>query len=118
MITGMYPPSINCQDHRTIDMTELPSGIRPITEYFKEAGYFCTNGSALDLSKPGKEDFNFIVKNIFDGTDWAQRKSGQPFFAQLQRWNSIIWLGKRGPNPFKINCITPWWIAWSYLKRT
>ena len=84
MITGMYPPSINCQDHRTIDMTELPSGIRPITEYFKEAGYFCTNGNGMDMSKSGKEDYNFKTGNIFDGTDWAQRKSGQPFFAQVQ----------------------------------
>ena len=87
MITGMYPPSINCQDHRTIDMTDLPSGIRPITTYFKEAGYLCTNGSALDLSKPGKEDFNFLGKNFFDGTDWRQRKAGQPFFAQVQIFN-------------------------------
>jgi uncharacterized sulfatase len=87
MITGMYPPSINCQDHRTIDMTELPSGIRPITTYFKEAGYFCTNGSALDRSKPGKEDYNFKSGNLFDGTDWAQRKPGQPFFSQIQIFN-------------------------------
>ncbi len=87
MITGMYPPSINCQDHRTIDMTELPSGIRPITEYFKAAGYFCTNGSALDLSKPGKEDYNFKSGDLYDGTDWAQRKAGQPFFAQVQIFN-------------------------------
>ena len=87
MITGMYPPSINCHDHRTVDMTTLPSGIRPITAYFKEAGYFCTNGSAEDRSKPGKEDFNFIAKNIFDGTDWSKRKPGQPFFAQIQIYN-------------------------------
>jgi arylsulfatase A-like enzyme len=84
MITGMYPPSINCQDHRTIDMTELPEGIRPITAYFKEAGYFCTNGNSLDMSKPGKEDYNFKSGNLFDGTDWAQRKTGQPFFVQVQ----------------------------------
>ncbi len=87
LITGMYPPSINCQDHRTIDMTELPKGIRPITEYFKAAGYFCTNGSALDRSKPGKEDYNFKSGNLYDGTDWAQRKPGQPFFAQVQIYN-------------------------------
>ena len=87
LITGMYPTSINCLDHRTIDMTELPAGIRPITEYFREAGYFCTNGNSLDMTKPGKEDYNFKSGNLFDGTDWAQRKTGQPFFAQVQIYN-------------------------------
>jgi uncharacterized sulfatase len=87
MITGMYPPSINSHDHRTIDMTELPAGIRPITDYFREAGYFCTNGSAVDMTKPGKEDYNFITKSIFDATDWTQRKPGQSFFAQVQIYN-------------------------------
>lgn len=87
LITGMYPPSINSQDHRTIDMTDLPQGIRPITQYFQEAGYFCANGNALDLSKEGKEDYNFKTGKLFDGTDWAQRKLGQPFFAQIQIYN-------------------------------
>ncbi|WP_366182543.1 sulfatase [Flavobacterium ovatum] len=84
MITGMYPPAINCQDHRTINMTMLPDGIEPITTYFKNAGYFCSNGSSADLNKKGKEDFNFLNKNLFDGTDWRQRAKGQAFFAQIQ----------------------------------
>jgi uncharacterized sulfatase len=85
MITGMYPTAINCQDHRTINKTELPNGIVPVTELFKDAGYFCTNGAAaFDLKKKGKEDFNFVTKYLFDGTDWNQRKKGQPFFAQIQ----------------------------------
>ena len=87
LITGMYPPSINCQDHRTIDKTLLPENIRPITDYFKKSAYFCSNGNGLDRSKPGKTDYNFKAKNIFDGPDWAQRKPGQPFFAQVQIFN-------------------------------
>lgn len=83
MITGMYPTSINSLEHRTIVKRELPEGVSPITEYFKNAGYFCTNGND-DITKPGKTDFNFITENIFEGTDWAQRKSNQPFFAQVQ----------------------------------
>ncbi|MFY0628539.1 MAG: sulfatase [Reichenbachiella sp.] len=84
LITGMYPVSINCQNHRTIDMTALPEGVLPITEYFKNAGYFCTNSSGLDMSKSGKKDFNFLHNDIFDGIDWNEREEGQPFFAQVQ----------------------------------
>lgn len=84
MITGMYPTSINCLEHRTVDMRRLPEGVLPITEYFRNAGYFCTNGHAKDMSKPGKADFNFIAEDVFDGTDWSQRTPGQPFFAQAQ----------------------------------
>jgi len=86
MITGMYPPSVNSQDHRTIDMTKHPAGIRPITDYFREAGYFCTNGNA-DLTKKGKEDYNFLTKYLYNGVDWSQRSEGQPFFAQVQIFN-------------------------------
>ncbi|WP_238769043.1 sulfatase family protein [Maribellus maritimus] len=84
LITGMYPSAINCLNHRTMDKMPLPEGIKPITEYFKEAGYFCTNGKATDMTKWGKTDFNFETGNLFDGTDWNQRAEGQPFFAQVQ----------------------------------
>ncbi|MEM9986689.1 MAG: sulfatase-like hydrolase/transferase, partial [Bacteroidota bacterium] len=84
LITGAYPTAINCQDHRTINMTELPNGIRPITKYFREAGYFVSNGSGLDMSKSGKRDYNFVPDIIYEGSDWSQRADGQPFFAQVQ----------------------------------
>jgi len=84
MITGVYPTAINSLNHRTIDMQELPDDVVPVMELFRKAGYFCTNGSGANLSKSGKEDFNFLGKNFFDGTDWAQRAAGQPFFAQVQ----------------------------------
>ncbi|WP_421918900.1 sulfatase [Marinifilum sp.] len=84
MITGMYPTAINCLEHRTVDKRELPNPIQPITDYFREAGYFCTNGSSKNMSKFGKGDFNFKGKDIFDGTDWKNRKPDQPFFAQIQ----------------------------------
>ncbi|PKQ64268.1 arylsulfatase [Labilibaculum filiforme] len=84
MITGMYPTAINCQDHRTINRTELPEGIPTIVEYFQNAGYFCTNASAKNWDKKGKEDYNFLDKVNYDGTDWKQRAKDQPFFAQVQ----------------------------------
>ena len=85
LVTGMYPVSINCHQHRTFFKKPLPEGIRPVTEYFREAGYFVCNGSVTDLDRPGKQDYNFVAdSNMYDGTDWTQRNPGQPFFAQIQ----------------------------------
>lgn len=84
LITGMYPTSINCHQHRTRYKKPLPESVRPITHYFREAGYFTFNGDFRDPEKPGKQDYNFIADSIYDGTDWSQRKEGQPFFGQIQ----------------------------------
>ncbi len=84
LITGMYPTSIKCHQHRTRFKDSLPRNVKPVTHYFREAGYFCTNGDFRDSTKPGKQDYNFLADNIYDGTDWSQRKPGQPFFSQVQ----------------------------------
>ena len=78
LITGMYPVSIDCHQHRTQFKKPLPEPVKPITEYFKEAGYFVTNR--------GKTDYNFIHHrdSLYDGTDWSQSAKGQPFFTQIQ----------------------------------
>jgi len=78
LITGMYPVSIDSHQHRTRYKDSLPDPVRPITDYFKEAGYFVTN--------KGKTDYNFIhsKNDMYDGTDWNQREEGQPFFSQIQ----------------------------------
>lgn len=84
-ITGMYPTAVNSHDHRTLNKTELPGGILPITKFFKDAGYFISNGNGLNMLKGGgKRDYNFTTPIKYDGTDWNQRKKGQPFFAQVQ----------------------------------
>ncbi|GAB2774448.1 sulfatase [Rhabdobacter roseus] len=84
-MTGMYPQVIGSQHHRTVDRQPLPAPVRPITEYFREAGYYVCNGDArAALKKPGKTDFNFAGENFFDGSDWSGRQPGQPFFAQVQ----------------------------------
>jgi len=78
MITGMYPVSIDSHQHRKQYKDSLPDPVKPITTYFKKAGYYITN--------KGKTDYNFIhsKENLFDGTDWKNRKEGQPFFSQVQ----------------------------------
>ena len=86
LITGMYPVSINAHQHRTYYKDSLPEPVRPITAYFREAGYFVSNGSFNNWDKFGKTDYNFIHASeaLYDGTDWRQRAAGQPFFAQVQ----------------------------------
>ncbi len=88
LITGMYQTSIGAHHHRTRKKKPLPKGVRPVTEHFRKAGYFVSNGSsASGLNNLGKTDYNFYVANekaMFDGTDWTQRSEGQPFFAQVQ----------------------------------
>lgn len=86
LITGMYPVSINCHQHRTRNKSVLPEGVFPITEYFRKAGYWISNGDATKAQKPGKTDYNFDYTDqpLFDGVDWSGRKTGQPFFAQMQ----------------------------------
>ncbi|MCF8262435.1 MAG: sulfatase [Melioribacteraceae bacterium] len=95
MITGMYQTSIGAHNHRTLDEFKkpLPDGIKPITEYLKEAGYYTVNDNPnkkgsknkkIGFRGSGKEDFNFAYDgDVFEGTDWSDRQEGQPFFAQL-----------------------------------
>ncbi|HLN54956.1 MAG TPA: sulfatase [Bacteroidales bacterium] len=86
LITGMYPVSIDCHQHRTLRKNLLPEGVLPITEYFRKAGYWVCNGNGTNMGKQGKTDFNFDFgkKQLFDGPDWKGKKPGQPFFAQMQ----------------------------------
>lgn len=85
LITGMNPVSIDCHQHRTRNKSALPEGILPITEYFRKAGYYVSNGDGTRPGIKGKTDYNFeFAQTIYDGADWSGRKAGQPFFAQMQ----------------------------------
>ncbi len=87
MITGMHQGSIGAHHHRSHrgDGYILPEPVQPITQYFRHAGYFTANvrTAAPGVRGSGKTDFNFKFTKPFDGSDWNQRKPGQPFFAQL-----------------------------------
>ncbi|MHC4586665.1 MAG: sulfatase-like hydrolase/transferase [Planctomycetota bacterium] len=108
MITGMHQNSIGAHHHRSHrgDGYTLPKPVQPITEYFRQAGYFTANvkTAAPGVRGSGKTDFNFKYSKVFDGSDWNQRKPGQPFFAQLsismthrgKQWNG---LDKKLDNP-------------------
>jgi len=87
-MTGMYQTSIDAHNHRSHrdDSYRLPDGVRVIADWFRQAGYFTANvkSAAPGVTGTGKTDFNFSPSEpVFDGTDWNQRKAGQPFFAQI-----------------------------------
>jgi uncharacterized sulfatase len=79
----MYQTSIGAHHHRTSPQEALDPAARILTDRFREAGYFTCNAAGLDWTRPGKTDLNFALNEPFDGTDWRQRNSQQPFFAQV-----------------------------------
>ncbi|MDB4276757.1 sulfatase [bacterium] len=79
MMTGFHQNYIGAHQHRTNDKKPLPHGIKPIPHLFAEAGYHTSLMSY-------KVDCNFLPDQkgeLFEGTDWKQRKEGQPFFARI-----------------------------------
>ena len=88
-ITGMYQTSIGAHHHRSGRgelKIDLPAGVRPVPELFREAGYYTaiTRWPDRDRTSTGKTDYNFEWNRaMYDGPDWSQRRSGQPFFAQI-----------------------------------
>ncbi|MEM6329875.1 MAG: sulfatase [Planctomycetota bacterium] len=92
MITGVYQTSLPLgMHHRTLQKSKrpLPEGVRPVTHYFRDAGYFV--GDAKDtFDGNGKFDFNFArdsgeplrFEDVFDGNDWRQA-GGKPWFVQV-----------------------------------
>ncbi len=85
--TGMYQTSIGAHNHRSHrdDGYRLPKGVEPFTRYLQRAGYHTSNviPAAPGVRGTGKTDFNFVTEEIFEGKDWAERRKGQPFYAQV-----------------------------------
>jgi arylsulfatase A-like enzyme len=87
-ITGMYQTSIGAHHHRSgrgSEKIRLPSHINLVPKLFQDAGYYTTVTGTADAKKMGKTDYNFEWdKSCYDGSDWAKRPKGKPFFAQIQ----------------------------------
>ncbi|MBX2850655.1 MAG: sulfatase [Phycisphaeraceae bacterium] len=91
--TGMYATAIHAQDHRTAQdlKRKLPAGVKTIPKWFEQNGYHTS------LMGNPKTDWNFLFSNKeYMGTDWSQRKTGQPFFAMYNflephRWGWSKW---------------------------
>jgi len=87
-MTGMHAVSIGAHNHRTLDKKMLPEGVKPLTSWMREAGYFTANLVTLpepcDFKGSGKTDWNFQFEGPdFDSKDWADLKSHGPFYAQI-----------------------------------
>jgi arylsulfatase A-like enzyme len=102
-INGMYSPSIGTHHHRSgrgALKIVLPEGVEPTPARLQRTGYYTCIGSGLPNADRrgnakaarkgggdglGKTDYNFEWDRVmYDGSDWAGRKPGQPFFMQVQ----------------------------------
>jgi N-sulfoglucosamine sulfohydrolase len=89
-MTGMYQTTIGAHNHRSHrdDGYRLPSGVRLLTDWMRDAGYFTANvralGPAMGFRGTGKTDWNFTYEGkSFDSERWADLKNNQPFYAQI-----------------------------------
>ncbi|GMU20073.1 MAG: N-sulfoglucosamine sulfohydrolase [Phycisphaerae bacterium] len=89
LITGMYQTTIGAHNHRSHrdDGYRLPKGVRLLTDYLREAGYFTANIRTLpedaSFKGTGKTDWNFAHERAFDSDDWSKLRAHQPFYAQV-----------------------------------
>lgn len=87
-MTGMYQTTTdthNMRSHRDDDF-RLPSGVRPLTHWLQDAGYFTANVKQIGdrVVGTGKLDLNFVNEDpIYASDDWDELKSHQPFYAQI-----------------------------------
>lgn len=89
-ITGMYCTTIGAHNHRSHrnDGFHLPDGVRIISDWFRDAGYFTANikkfPPGIDVEGSGKTDWNFAYDGKpFDSDRWDSLASHQPFYAQV-----------------------------------
>ncbi len=87
-MTGMYQTSTdthNMRSHRDDDY-RLPAGVRPLTHWLQDTGYFTANITHIGDQEvgTGKLDLNFVNEGpIYQSKDWSALKKHQPFFAQI-----------------------------------
>ena len=87
-MVGMYQTSTDThhmRSHRDDDF-RLPAGVRPVTHWLQDAGYFTANIKQIGdrVVGTGKLDLNFVNEGpIYQSGDWSKLKEKQPFFAQI-----------------------------------
>jgi len=89
-MTGMYATTIGAHNHRSHRGPNypLPEGVRVLTDWMRDAGYFTANLRELPAScgfqGTGKTDWNFYYAGKpFDSARWDDLKAHQPFYAQI-----------------------------------
>ena len=86
--TGMYATTIGAHNHRSNRTRPLPAGVRVLSDWMRQAGYFTANVRELPKScgfrGTGKTDWNFQYEGRpFDSDKWNDLPSHQPFYAQV-----------------------------------
>lgn len=114
-MTGMYQTTIGAHNHRSHrdDGYELPAGVRVLTDWMRDAGYFTANlrdlPPAFGFKGTGKTDWNFTYQGKpFDSDRWDDLKKHQPFYAQInfQETHRAFHAPKRA-DPAKVE-LPPW----------
>ncbi len=89
-MTGMYQTTIGAHNHRSHrdDGYVLPFGVRVLTDWLRDAGYFTANLRELPqefgFRGTGKTDWNFTYEGSpYDSDRWSDLKPHQPFYAQI-----------------------------------
>jgi arylsulfatase A-like enzyme len=89
-MTGMYQTTIGAHNHRSHrdDGYRLPEGVRVLTDWLRDSGYFTANVRKLPaevgFKGTGKTDWNFLYEGKpFDSDNWSDLKAHQPFYAQI-----------------------------------
>lgn len=89
LMTGMYQTTIGAHNHRSHrdDGYRLPPGVRVLSDWMRDAGYFTANivnmPPGVGFKGTGKTDWNFTYQRPFDSANWDDLKSHQPFYAQI-----------------------------------
>lgn len=86
--TGLYATTIGAHNHRSHRDKPLPEGVRVLSDWMRQAGYFTANvrelPSACGFKGTGKTDWNFhYAGQPFDSDKWRDLKDHQPFYAQV-----------------------------------
>jgi len=94
LVTGMYQTTSGSQSHRSqvnkgkgsgntafYESYKLTDDIPFANTLFKKAGYHTSNGKNNNV---GKEDYNFVANDKYDGISWKEAPEGTPFFSQIQ----------------------------------
>lgn len=89
-MTGMYQTTIGAHNHRSHrdDGFGLSKGVRVLTDWMRDAGYFTANirqmPEPIRWKGSAKTDWNFAYTGKpFDSDRWNDLKTNQPFFAQI-----------------------------------
>ena len=86
--TGMYATTIGAHNHRSNRDRPLPEGVKVLSDWMRQAGYFTANirelPSSCGFKGTGKTDWNFKYEGRpFDSDKWSDLKGHQPFYAQV-----------------------------------